>query len=32
MAAIPEHYTDAHAVVAVMLMTSALRQAQASGW
>jgi hypothetical protein len=31
-AAIPEHYTDANAVVAVMLMTSALRQAQASGW
>jgi hypothetical protein len=31
-AAIPEHYTEANAVVAVMLMTSALRQAQASGW
>jgi hypothetical protein len=31
-AAYPEQYTAANAVIAVMLMTSVLRQADASGW
>ena len=30
--ACPEQYTDLNAIVAVMLMTSMLREAQASGW
>jgi hypothetical protein len=31
-AAGPEQYTDVNAIIALMLTTSALRQAQASGW
>jgi hypothetical protein len=31
-AAGPEQYSDVNAVIALMLTTSVLRQAQASGW